>query len=404
MPKQQKAGYVQDASPQITEDSPHTTEANALQYWYDELKGKEEATKERYKLYFSQFLEFIHKTADELMTQRQEDALNKDIKIQRRIESQFLTFLTEKKNQGYAVASRQIMFAAIRSFFEIHYYPLRMRKGDYPKGDSNGVRRATKEAILKVLENKKARNKVTTVPLILFIKDSGLRVSDVCRLNYGDIAQQLENGEDFIQINIITEKTNLLAKTFIGSEAITALKEYLEARRKGSQKVEPETITKDSPLFKAWTHGKVRHILRHSMSSQVMQAFRNIGEYRMSAHSLRKKLQTDLEKGGANPNWIDQIIGHELINSRDAYSLPTDEELKEAYMKAYPYIKVYPEISIPPKETPKQVTPILTKITTTGEENYPVAEARNMSEVKQLLAKGYKYEMDFNGVRLFTKK
>ncbi len=43
----------------------------------------------------------------------------------------------------------------------------------------------------------------------------------------------------------------------------------------------------------------------------------------MSAHSLRKKLQTDLEKAGINSNWIDQMLGHQLINSRDAYSLPT---------------------------------------------------------------------------------
>jgi site-specific recombinase XerD len=67
----------------------------------------------------------------------------------------------------------------------------------------------------------------------------------------------------------------------------------------------------------------------------------NIGEKRVSAHSLRKKLQTDLEKAGINSNWIDQILGHQLINSRDAYSLPTDEELKDAYAKAYDYIRVF---------------------------------------------------------------
>ena len=68
------------------------------------------------------------------------------------------------------------------------------------------------------------------------------------------------------------------------------------------------------------------------------------------AHSLRKKLQTDLEKAGINSNWIDQILGHKLINSRDAYSQPTDEELKEAYMKAYKFIKVYPEINTAQKQ------------------------------------------------------
>jgi site-specific recombinase XerD len=237
------------------------------------------------------------------------------------------------------------------------------------------------------------------------MKDSGLRVSDVRRLNYGDIAKQLENGETIIQINIITEKTNLLAKTFIGNEAIQALKEYLEARKKGSKdsrNVDPEIITKDSPLFKVWTKGEIRRYSRHSLSSLMREAFASVNEDRMSAHSLRKKLQTDLEKAGINSNWIDQILGHQLINSRDAYSLPTDEELRDAYLKAYPYIKVYPEINMPTQETPKQAKSILAKAT--AEENYQVEEARNMVEVKQLLAKGYKFEMDYDGIKLFTKK
>jgi hypothetical protein len=85
----------------------------------------------------------------------------------------------------------------------------------------------------------------------------------------------------------------------------------------------------------------------------------------MSAHSLRKKLQTDLEKAGINSNWIDQILGLQLINSRDAYSLPTDEELKEAYKKAYQFIKVYPETNAPTQETPKQITVILTEVSPT---------------------------------------
>ena len=62
----------------------------------------------------------------------------------------------------------------------------------------------------------------------------------------------------------------------------------------------------------------------------ILTHFKQIGESKMSAHSFRKKLQTDLEKSGMNTNWIDQVLGHELINSRDAYSLPTDEELQEA--------------------------------------------------------------------------
>ena len=48
--------------------------------------------------------------------------------------------------------------------------------------------------------------------------------------------------------------------------------------------------------------------------------------------------------------------------------------------------------------------PVFKNVHATGEGNYPVAEARNMTEVKQLLAKGYRYEMEMDGVKLFVKK
>jgi integrase len=376
----------------------------AIKYWQNELATKGEATKQKYQEYFREFLDFIGKNPDELIVQRQQDLLNPDRKIQRKMESQLLAFIGKKKEEGYAIATQQIYFASIRSFFEIHYFPLIMRRGDYPKGDSNGVKRATKEAILKVLGNK-TRNMVTIKPLILFIKDTGLRVSDVRRLRYGDIANQFERRDKIIQINIITQKTKLLAKTFMGEESIEELKDYFEARKKGSRNIAPETITKNSPLFKLWARGEVRQIQRHSLSSLIREAFANVNEERITAHSLRKKLQTDLEKAGINSNWIDQILGHQLINSRDAYSLPTDEELKEAYTKAYQFIKVYPEIKAPEDGMPNQTARTLTEASTPmQEENYPVAEARNMEQVKELLSKGYKYEMDFDGVKLFTKK
>jgi integrase len=366
-------------------------------YWQDELSAKDESTISIYKQWFMEFLEFVNKTPDELIVQRQQDLLNPDMKIQRRIESLFLAFIAQKKKDDYSIATQQVIFASIRSFFEIHYFPLRMRKGDYPKGDSDGVRRATKEAILKVLNDSRAKNKQAEKAMILFLKDCGLRISDARRLNFKDISKQLENGETFIQINIITKKTKLLAKTFVGPEAVEALKDYLEIRKKGTERVEPETITGDSPLFRTWENGKVKRIERTSFSSLITQKFNRAGEKRMSAHSLRKKLQTDLEKAGVNSNWIDQILGHALINSRDAYSLPTDEELKEAYVKAYQHIRVLTNDMTPPLGATRQTGP-------TREENYTVAEARNMEQVKALLAKGYKYEMEMDGVRLFVKK
>jgi site-specific recombinase XerD len=411
MPQKTKGGLWLTCQPKINQNAVVTnissvttniTNSAAIEYWKNELASRDPATLNLYLRSFDKFLQFTGKTANELLTQRQKNQTNTDRKTQRRMETLLNAFIGKKRQEGYATATLQVYFAAVRSFFEIHYYPLIMRKGDYPKGESIGVRAATKDAILKAIENKKNRNKAELKALILFLKDSGLRESDTRLMNYGKIAEGLERGDSIIPITLVTEKQHTIAKTFIGEEALTALREYLKERRKGSRHLPPETITDTSPLLRTW-QAKVKRLSREGLASIVRQAFLRVNEANLSPHSLRKFLQTNLETGNVNVNWIDQIIGHKLINSRDAYSKPTDEQLKEAYTKAYDHLRIYPKIETP-KHKDVEKAPTATPITNTGEKNYPVAEARNMEEVKQLLAKGYKYEMDFNGVKLFTRK
>jgi integrase len=337
-------------------------------------------------------------TADEVLAQRIQDTASPNRRIQKRFESLLRQFLAYEKTKNYAPLTLQTIFASIRSFFEIHEYPLMMRKSDYPTGDSNGAKRATKEQILKALEFK-ARNKSTTTALIMTLKDSALRVSDM-RLLKCDIL--LDNPDaDIIPIQRITQKTKLLAKTFIGEEAMTALKAYLDDRRRGSRAVEPEIITRESPLFRTWLRGKAKPMSRMNMSTLVRNAFLSAGIKRVSAHSLRRYYQTAMEEANVNVNWIDQMLGHELVNCRGAYSKPTDEQLEESYRRAYYKIRVYPKVEPIHKESPQTSTQVATS---RQEENLDVEEARNMTEVKALLAKGYKYEMEMDDVKLFTKK
>jgi integrase len=371
----------------------------ALKYWQDELATKSDGTRNIYLKDFMAFLAFAEKTADELLTQRQQDQTSKDPKTQRQIESQLIRFISAKMKEGFAPATLQTYFAAVRSFFEIHYCPLRMRRGDYPKGDSIGVRVATKEAILKALDHKKTRNKAEANATILFLKDSGLRASDARLLNYGDIAEQLENESEFIPITRITQKVKTTAKTFIGAEAIHALKEYIKARQHGTRRLPPETLTDKSPLFRTWALRTVKRIPRNTLSNVVRNAFIRINEPNISAHSLRKYLQTNLEAAGINSNWIDQILGHKLINSRDAYSRPTDNQLREAYMKAYQFIRVYPEVNTPKPQTPNTET---NKPTENAE--YTVKTATSLDEVTKLIENGYQYAATIEGTQLFKKR
>jgi integrase len=392
-----KGAIGEAEQPRIDIRLPQIDNRSALEYWRDELVKKAEGTRYNYLRYFKEFLTFVNMTADQVLEQRINDVADPNKKIQRRFESLFKAFLTEQQKKNYAPLTLQTIYASVRSFFEAHYYPLIMRKRDYPKGDSNGAKRASKEQIFKAL-NFSASKKLTTTALILTLKDSALRISDL-RLLKSDIILDNPNA-DVIPIQRITQKTKLLAKTFIGEEAITALKAYLDKRRKGSRKVKPEKITRASPLFRTWTAGKVKPMSRTNISTLVRNAFLRVGIKKISAHSLRRYFQTTMEEANINVNWIDQMMGHELINCRGAYSKPTDEQLETAYRKAYDNLRIYPRIEPIHKETPPQ-----TQVTNAGqEENLDVAEARTMEEVKQLLSKGYKYEMEMNGIKLFTKK
>jgi len=333
-----KTSQCTERTPQCTEGTPRITEA--LTYWQKELSSRAESTKNVYFQDFKAFLDYAGKTADELLAQREQDETSKDRKIQRRIESLLNEYIAAKRKEGYSPATLQRYFAAVRSFFDTHYTPLKMRRNDYPKGESLGVRAATKELIRKALDDKRTRHKKATTAVMLFLKDSGLRASDARLLNHGDISEALERGDEFMPITIITQKVKTTAKTFIGYEAIHALKEYIKHREKGTRRIPPETITAKSPLFITTQTHNAKRIPRPTISHVVENAFLRINEKNLSAHSLRKYLQTTLEAAGINSNWIDQILGHKLINSRDAYSKPTDEQLFEAYTKAYKLIRV----------------------------------------------------------------
>lgn len=314
----------------------------ALDYWMGELATRSVGTREKYRLYLSRFCDWLKKTPDELIKQRGEDLKNTSPKQQRAIETALKGYLARLSDAGNSTSTQQVAYAAVRSFFEMHYLPLRMRRGDYPRGESLGSRAATKEDIKKLLEN--ARVKVKA--LIMFLKDTGLRVSDVVKLRFGDLAEGLEKKEEFIRLSLITKKNKIAAKTFVGPESISALNEYFEHRKKGTRRISPETITKNSPLFRTNTP-KIQFITRSGVSSTIyFHGKKSSVDSKFSAHSFRKFFQTQLEAAGVNPNWIDQMIGHRLMGSRDSYSLPTDQQLREAYVKAYTHLRVYGDPNI----------------------------------------------------------
>jgi site-specific recombinase XerD/uncharacterized coiled-coil protein SlyX len=315
-----------------------------MNYWIGELANKAPGTRLKYQDYFTKFCVFTKKTPNELIEQRKVDLRAEDPREQRGIECLLKAFMVQLKDQGNSPATQQVAFAAVKSFFESNEYPLRTKRSDYPKGESLGSRAITKQLIKQILDDtKRMRDAVKMRALLLFLKDTGLRISDVRSLDYGHVRTGLEKDLEFIPLQLVTQKAKTVAKTFVGPEAIEALKLYLEKRRKGTRRMAPETITDDSPLFRTNKQGSAKRISRQGLSSMIRFQCLRTGTAKLSAHSFRKYLQTSLDAAGVSPNFVDQIIGHKLLNSRGVYSLPTDEQLLTAYKDAYPQVRIYPD-------------------------------------------------------------
>lgn len=317
---------------------------NAMEYWQNDLKTKASGTQLKYQELFQQFLKYINQTPDQLIEQRRIDLKADDPRTAKTCENYLKAFITKLRDDGYSPATQQIAYAAIKSFFESNEYPLRMKRTDYPQGESLGVRAITKPLIREILEDTKhMKFKLKTQALILCAKDTGQGVTELGNLTYGHVRKGLEANDDFIMLHLIRQKTRTIAKPILGPESIAALKLYLEERQKGTRRIPPEKLTDKSPLFRTTRADKVERISRSGLSGILRFQCTKTGQVDLSAHSFRKYLQTSLDVAGVSPNIIDRIIGHKLGGSRDPYSQPTDEDLLNAYKSAYPQIRIFPD-------------------------------------------------------------
>ena len=166
---------------------------------------------------------------------------------------------------------------------------------------------------------------------------TGLRVSTLIALLYGDLKEELERGYSIVKVPVYPEmknripeacKNNVSYFTFASEEAVKALRLYLEDRRRRYGIVEPQEplfcseynqISSDRRRYKFMTARTVQRV--------VKAAARNAGikewEY-VTPHSLRKTYESVLrgeliDGGRLDVKTQEFFMGHILPGSQDAY-------------------------------------------------------------------------------------
>jgi len=173
--------------------------------------------------------------------------------------------------------------------------------------------------------------------IVHFLWTSGLRVSTCCALNYGDLANDLENGEPYVKISVYPKMKKRVADackglvsyyTFVSPETTEALRSYFREREEKYGK-----ISFEDPLFYSdWTlwsrmERSSKRLGRRGIGLIVKKAAKLAGIKQwkhVTPHCLRKAFESVLRSPTIDGSRLDKgtqefLMGHILPGSQDAY-------------------------------------------------------------------------------------
>ena len=178
--------------------------------------------------------------------------------------------------------------------------------------------------VLKALEVK-AGEEVTAINLrdlamLEVLYASGIRVSELCGLNLGDIDQARNT------LSVIG-KGDRQRVVPLGIPAIKALQNYLSNGR-------AEFLNnKSADAVFLGTKGK--RIDQRTVREVVYEAMKAVGAT-MGPHGIRHSAATHLLEGGADLRTVQEILGHASLATTQIYTHVSPERLQSAYKQAHP--------------------------------------------------------------------
>ena len=318
-------------------------------------------TKATYKSGYRRYAEYTGKTATELIDEALEDRARdprekKDIVKQRLIG--FYHWLVKEAPKHKAGRSGEIIgeglsskiahtyVNAVRSFYGTFDVYVKLRgRSRLPK-----PRVVNKRMILSNVEVKRLIDHARSPrdrSIILTMFQGGMDVSTLCSLKYGDVAEGLAKNEHPLKLDLYRPKTGTEYYTFLGRDAVEALKAYLNNVKGRGVKMAPNT-----PLFlklsyktfnaEGVTPNLVQNMMRHlAIKSGFVDKDMNGRDFNpLSPHALRESFGSIMTNKGVPDSIVDFWLGHEIGEMAEAYKRGMAEDLKRIYLEKEPFISI----------------------------------------------------------------
>ncbi len=303
--------------------------------YHETIKGQSQRTISEYYLDLRMFLRFIKLMRNDMPVDTPlEDIPIKDINIDflRQIETadifDFLSYLASDRvvnpesaapEYGISPAARARKLSALKSFFK--YLTVRTKlleenpvaDLEYPKLRKSLPKYLTLEQSSALLQAVSGQNQKRDYAILMLFLNCGIRRSELVGLNLTDVY------EDRIRV---VGKGNKERFVYFGSACRKAIDAYLPERNK-------KVLTDNRALFGSRNGNRISTDAVHALVKKaLLQA--GLDATQFSAHKLRHTAATMMLSGGVDVKTVQEVLGHENLNTTQIYTHIENTELKIA--------------------------------------------------------------------------
>lgn len=303
--------------------------------YHENIKGQSPLTISEYYLDLRMFLRFIKLMRCDMPIHTELDNINiKDVDlafIQDIDTSDIFDFLSYLANDrqtnsehavpgyGISASSRARKLSAIKSFYK--YLTVRTKQLtenpvadlEYPKIRKSLPKYLTFEQSASLLQAVSGQNEKRDYAILMLFLNCGIRRSELVGLNLTDVY------EDRIRV---VGKGNKERFVYFGSACRKAIDAYLVER---NQKV----LSDNRALFGSRDNNRISVTAVHRLVKKaLLQA--GLDSTHFSAHKLRHTAATMMLSGGVDVKTLQEVLGHENLNTTQIYTHIENTELKIA--------------------------------------------------------------------------
>lgn len=303
--------------------------------YHENIKGQSPKTISEYYLDLRMFLRFVKLMRSDMSVRTDLDTIdirNVDLDFIRTINTSdifdFLSYLANDRavnpdasipEYGIAPSSRARKLSAIKSFYK--YLTVRTKQLaenpvadlEYPKLRKSLPRYLTLEQSAALLQAVSGPNEKRDYAILMIFLNCGIRRSELVGLNLTDVYDD--------RIRVIG-KGNKERIVYFGAACRKAIDDYLPERNK-------KVLSDNRALFGSRDNNRISVTAVHRLVKKYLLAA-GLDAENFSAHKLRHTAATMMLSGGVDVKTVQEVLGHENLNTTQIYTHIESTELKIA--------------------------------------------------------------------------